>query len=88
MLASHSGAVTTLPVTDYVAGLAGRYTAVMYVGSTYDGELPQAFRDDVLTGDVPVLWMGFNIWQLTSTRSRSEERRVGKECRSRWSPYH
>ena len=23
-----------------------------------------------------------------STRSRSEERRVGKECRSRWSPYH
>src|SRR2546430_12442740 len=21
-------------------------------------------------------------------RSRSEERRVGKECRSRWSPYH
>ena len=22
------------------------------------------------------------------TRSRSEERRVGKECRSRWSPYH
>src|SRR5688572_32087988 len=23
-----------------------------------------------------------------SRRSRSEERRVGKECRSRWSPYH
>ena len=23
-----------------------------------------------------------------ATRSRSEERRVGKECRSRWSPYH
>src|ERR1019366_6989349 len=22
------------------------------------------------------------------SRSRSEERRVGKECRSRWSPYH
>src|SRR2546421_4141600 len=22
------------------------------------------------------------------TRLRSEERRVGKECRSRWSPYH
>ena len=22
------------------------------------------------------------------TKSRSEERRVGKECRSRWSPYH
>src|SRR5689334_24690982 len=25
---------------------------------------------------------------VTPKRSRSEERRVGKECRSRWSPYH
>ena len=25
---------------------------------------------------------------LTCIFSRSEERRVGKECRSRWSPYH
>ena len=24
----------------------------------------------------------------TNISSRSEERRVGKECRSRWSPYH
>ena len=24
----------------------------------------------------------------TTTKERSEERRVGKECRSRWSPYH
>ena len=23
-----------------------------------------------------------------SAKKRSEERRVGKECRSRWSPYH
>ena len=25
---------------------------------------------------------------LKELRRRSEERRVGKECRSRWSPYH
>ena len=25
---------------------------------------------------------------LPSVHLRSEERRVGKECRSRWSPYH
>ena len=25
---------------------------------------------------------------LFEASSRSEERRVGKECRSRWSPYH
>ena len=24
----------------------------------------------------------------TTDEARSEERRVGKECRSRWSPYH
>src|SRR6266542_6846375 len=27
-------------------------------------------------------------WRRGRSRSRSEERRVGKECRSRWSPYH
>src|SRR5579883_1095913 len=26
--------------------------------------------------------------ELTMVLTRSEERRVGKECRSRWSPYH
>ena len=26
--------------------------------------------------------------RLSELRGRSEERRVGKECRSRWSPYH
>ena len=25
---------------------------------------------------------------VDKSRIRSEERRVGKECRSRWSPYH
>src|SRR2546430_17050115 len=28
------------------------------------------------------------ILQLCQEKRRSEERRVGKECRSRWSPYH
>ena len=28
------------------------------------------------------------ICQQMQHESRSEERRVGKECRSRWSPYH
>src|SRR5258708_20556572 len=27
-------------------------------------------------------------WQYIIRGKRSEERRVGKECRSRWSPYH
>jgi len=40
---------------------------------------------------------GFQLWlalppefesEQSLSRYRSEERRVGKECRSRWSPYH
>src|SRR5579859_2818960 len=30
-------------------------------------------------------WM---VEDISARRARSEERRVGKECRSRWSPYH
>ena len=32
----------------------------------------------------PIVPLGFPL----KLRKRSEERRVGKECRSRWSPYH
>src|SRR2546426_12046743 len=28
------------------------------------------------------------LWRHRRVAERSEERRVGKECRSRWSPYH
>ena len=28
------------------------------------------------------------VGKTTILDARSEERRVGKECRSRWSPYH
>ena len=29
-----------------------------------------------------------DVMEKGALRTRSEERRVGKECRSRWSPYH
>src|SRR5260221_13885581 len=39
---------------------------------------------------IPLLSIG--TYEVTAERegfkTRSEERRVGKECRSRWSPYH
>src|SRR3712207_8419013 len=43
--------------------------------------------------DVEALWATYDIdpsWRAYNHASgeRSEERRVGKECRSRWSPYH
>ena len=38
----------------------------------------EMLRDNM--ADYDTVYLGFPI--------RSEERRVGKECRSRWSPYH
>ena len=47
----------------------------------------EGFRKDIIEAmkkiKVPVL-----RWPGGCFVSRSEERRVGKECRSRWSPYH
>src|SRR3990167_8644117 len=40
----------------------------------------------VQTRHTGVWGLGFGVWGLGF--GRSEERRVGKECRSRWSPYH
>src|SRR5256886_16955132 len=33
-------------------------------------------------------WSGHGFFANNYGTRRSEERRVGKECRSRWSPYH
>src|SRR3712207_9347573 len=33
-------------------------------------------------------WLCFALSMWNGQDPRSEERRVGKECRSRWSPYH
>ena len=33
-------------------------------------------------------WYWFALSAIICLGTRSEERRVGKECRSRWSPYH
>jgi uncharacterized protein YdaL len=65
-LASHFGPWVSKPVGQYVAGEMGQYTAVIYVGSTYDQSLPVAFLDDVLAGTTPVVWLYNNIWQLAN----------------------
>ena len=43
-------------------------------------------NSDWVTG--PGIPTGTLIQSVDSPTQRSEERRVGKECRSRWSPYH
>ena len=47
-------------------------------------------KNPVVHADVPDMSMirVGDTYYMSSTTMRSEERRVGKECRSRWSPYH
>ena len=60
--------------------------------TSYDYTMAQivdgAGVDVILVGDSASNVMAGNVTTLPITLDRSEERRVGKECRSRWSPYH
>ena len=47
--------------------------------SYFDGEM-EKFQDNKAISELKSMAKGI--------AERSEERRVGKECRSRWSPYH
>ena len=70
---------------------------VIVIGLLY--ALPNLFGEDPavqITGARGVAASEQTLIQVQKTlqeekitaKSRSEERRVGKECRSRWSPYH
>jgi uncharacterized protein YdaL len=65
-LASHFGTWSAMRVADYQPGDMLRFTATIYIGSTYDQPLPVAFLDDVLSDARPVVWMYDNIWQLAN----------------------
>src|SRR3712207_2602321 len=45
-------------------------------------------RDNIATSTEQLVQRELNFGIVDEVDSRSEERRVGKECRSRWSPYH
>src|SRR2546425_4450546 len=47
-----------------------------------------ALRRDPTIASVPFILMSGFAYAGDTPPGRSEERRVGKECRSRWSPYH
>ena len=59
---------------------------VKYRETGYDTSFAGSFScdDPMLTR----LWDKSQRTLYITMRDRSEERRVGKECRSRWSPYH
>ena len=54
--------------------------------SSIKGDPTILFEDNVAC--IAQIIGGYIKGDRTKHISRSEERRVGKECRSRWSPYH
>ena len=50
--------------------------------------LSASAKNEVKTAYIFGFASSFNDSTVYFTDVRSEERRVGKECRSRWSPYH
>src|SRR2546423_1234445 len=52
-------------------------------GEKFEVSFPASVHPGPITGRVFVM-----IAKKEAPEPRSEERRVGKECRSRWSPYH
>ena len=66
---------------DFFNSLNKEFDAIFYF--EFGDVLEQSFAQDELRGRLE-----FVPRFLASGLFRSEERRVGKECRSRWSPYH
>src|SRR5256886_9958269 len=48
----------------------------------------QRASDDDELPPLSAVFAAYGSWKRARRAARSEERRVGKECRSRWSPYH
>ena len=70
------------------SGLASGNYLVRFVKSGYLSELEEwEINSDGSMDDVTMVGVPSGDTTI-SGNVRSEERRVGKECRSRWSPYH
>src|SRR5256886_15898775 len=56
--------------------------------STWAAFTKATHSEAMVMGDTVLLEDEVNLAMFVALESRSEERRVGKECRSRWSPHH
>src|SRR3712207_5620446 len=86
-----SGCVrSTLRVSSY-EGVSELWSCYAMRAKEKNGTTPRMARTyDYPSAALPTLSRHRSraTWENTARQARSEERRVGKECRSRWSPYH
>ena len=81
--------VTAVPTEGLVAGDVGTVVHIYRDGQAYEVEFTtlEGKTAAVVTLEASQV-RPVGKREITHARERSEERRVGKECRSRWSPYH
>ena len=84
-------AATGISIADLQAANPDADTSMLQIGQSIS--VPTAGTDDVSqTANYDTQYDATDATADTATygadTTRSEERRVGKECRSRWSPYH
>ena len=72
-------------VDEIIDGMDDR--GIMELCSGGAGDIDQVF-DQLMSDTYKVMYTGDTNIDFAPKYPRSEERRVGKECRSRWSPYH
>ena len=73
---------------DQMDDIQNRLRIVQFTGGSDNVELGNE-KPPVVAALAEVLRLSNSISPSSDLRKhRSEERRVGKECRSRWSPYH
>ena len=70
----------------YVA-LTGEYGSLDY-NDAYARLWACVKEQKLFTKGIETICLSYDDPKITESDDRSEERRVGKECRSRWSPYH
>ena len=87
-------------ITDHISFKGSAQMTVEAIQDAVEMELMKSSRKDVaqkyiayrnqrsIARKAKTRDMFLEIIEIKSNDVRSEERRVGKECRSRWSPYH
>ena len=66
----------------------GDFTGWTRAGTTAISSTAHSGTHSAQVGSTAAFNGDSSVSQTFTVPSRSEERRVGKECRSRWSPYH
>ena len=69
------------------AVIYARYSSDRQTEQSIEGQLRECYAF-AKANDIAVIDTYIDRAISGKTDNRSEERRVGKECRSRWAPYH